>query len=517
MKRWQKVTIWIGLFPLLALGLILTPGWAKEKVVIVGDNANHRTLDPAFIGVTQDIQICRSIYQGLLRYKKNSFEFEGDLAKSWTKSKDGLICSFKLREGINWHKGFGKFTAKDVKYTFDRVLDPKTGAANRSEFVADIQEVRVLDDYTVEFRLTSPTPGFLHKLVGPRGSAIVSQQAVEKFGKDYGRNPIGTGPFVFVSWTREQVVLAGNKDFQQREGPPKIDKLIYRVIPDVDTLLLALQNGEVDIVFVMPRELAIMDRLKAADCKVIYRKSPTSLNLMMNNKKKPFDDIRVRQAIAHAIDKDAISKHIFGGIGERLDNPYPQGLYGHTEKGLLRYDYNPEKAKELLAQAGYPNGFEINLDTSPSPTHRPACIAISEQLRKVNINAKLIMTDQATWWGKFSKATTDFTTLVITWQAAPELSLLRYFHSSAFSPGINVCRYDKIDGLIEKVRKEESEEKRIEIHHQIQKQFMEDIPSVPIMKLYYPIGYRSHLSGVSELDYMHWGDDFYSLTVGEKK
>ncbi|HSR11923.1 MAG TPA: ABC transporter substrate-binding protein, partial [Thermodesulfobacteriota bacterium] len=148
MKHGKKIIDAVGVIFLIILALTVAPAPAKEKVLIVGDNANHRSLDSASIGVTQDIQISRAIYQGLLRYKKNSFEFEGDLAKSWTVSKDGLTYTFKLRDGINWQKGFGKFTAADVKYTFDRLLDPKTGAANRSEFVADIQEVRAPDDMT---------------------------------------------------------------------------------------------------------------------------------------------------------------------------------------------------------------------------------------------------------------------------------------------------------------------------------------------------------------------------------
>ncbi|HSR10051.1 MAG TPA: ABC transporter substrate-binding protein [Thermodesulfobacteriota bacterium] len=513
MNLWGKTGIVV--FILALTGGMMTPAECKERTFVIGDNSTLNTLDPAFMGVAQDIMNARNIYQGLVRYKRNTDILEGDLAKSWTVSKDGLVYTFKLRDDVTWHKGFGKFTARDVKFTFDRVLDPKTGASTRSEIVNDIQEVRIVDEFTVEFRLKSPTPGFLHKLPGPRATAILSQKAVEKYGKDYGRNPVGTGPFVFESWTREQVVYAANKEY--REGPPKIDRLIFRIVPDIDTLVLALQNGDIDVVFAMPREPALLDRVKAAGCNITYRKAPSSQNLMMNTKKKPFDDVRVRRAIAHAVDKDVILKYVMGGFGERLDSPFPQGLYGHTESGIARYDHNPEKAKELLTQAGYPNGFEVNLDTSTSPNHNPVCVAVSDQLRKVNINAKLVVTDQATWWGKFSKGTTDFSTMVISWQPAAELSLLRFFHSSAFSPGLNICRYDKIDDLVEKARKEPNDGRRKDYYVQIQKQFMEDIPSVPLMNFFYPMAHRSHISGLSELDFLFWGDDVYSLNIGEKK
>ncbi len=128
-------------------------------------------------------------------------------------------------------KDLANFSARDVKYSFERLLDPKTNAPARSEVVLDIKEVRVLDDYTVEIHLKTPCAPFLHKLVGPRATGIVNQEAVEKFEKDYGRNPIGTGPFIFDSWTREQCVLLANRDFQQREGPPKIDQLSIKSFP----------------------------------------------------------------------------------------------------------------------------------------------------------------------------------------------------------------------------------------------------------------------------------------------
>ena len=403
-----------------------------------------------------------------------------------------------------------------MKYTFDRILDTKTGSSWRSELINELKEVKVIDDYTVELHLKSPYVPFLHKLVGPRVAGIVNQKAVEQFGKDYARNPIGTGPFIFDSWTREQVVYLANKDFQQRQGPPKIDKLIYRVIPDSDTLMLALQKGDIDIAFSLPREKAVMERLKASGCNVVYRRSPMTQNLLMNTKKKPFDDVRIRRAIAHAIDKDSFIKHIYAEMGTRLDSPISKEVIGHTEKGIPYYEYNPEKAKELLKQAGYPNGVEVVLDSSPSSNHLPLCTAVSEFLRKANINAKLNVSDQATWWSRFSKGTIDFTTLVYTWQPVPDATLVRFYHSSAFSPGLNITRYDKIDDLIDRAKQQADEKDRMATYFQIQKRIMEDLPSIPICNMYIPIAFRKHISGVDEMDIPLWGNDIYYLKVGEK-
>ena len=516
MNHRSKIILRVVLGFWVAFAILSSPAGAKEKVVTLGDYSVLRTLDPAFVALSQDIMICRNIYQSLLRYKINTSEIEGDLAKSWTVSKDGMVYTFKLREDVQWHKGFGKFTAQDVKYTFDRILDPKTAAPTRSEIVNEAKEIRVLDDYTVEFQLKYPCVPFLHKLVGPRGTGIVNPKAVEKFGKDFARNPIGTGPFIFESWTREQCVIVANKDFQQREGPPKIDKVIYKIIPDVDTCVLALQKGEVDMLWVIPREQAVIDRIKAAGCKITFSKRPTWQHLVMNTKKKPFDDVRVRQAIAYAVDKDSLIKHVFSGMAERLDSLIPKGFWGHTEKDIPRYDYSPGKAKELLAKAGYPNGFEVNLDTFQSPSYLPLATAIADQLRKVGITMKLVVTDQATWWGKLSKATTDFSLVLPSLQPDADFPLMRYYHTSAFSPGINVSKYDKLDELIEKARKERDEKKRLENYFQIQKRLMEDLPVIPLMMMIYPIPYKSHISGVAERDFI-WGLDFYPMHFVEKQ
>jgi peptide/nickel transport system substrate-binding protein len=516
MRNKGKGILAIGFLFFVGLSILSYQAWAKEKVITVGDASPLRILDPAFLGNAPDIMMSRGIYQSLLRYKFNSSEIEGDLAKSWSISKDGTVYTFKLRDDVYWHKGFGKFSAKDVKYSFERLLDPKTHAPARSELVLDIKEVKVIDDYTVEFHLKAPCAPFLHKLVGPRATGIVNQKAVEKFEKDYGRNPIGTGPFIFDSWTREQCVLLANGDFQQREGPPKVDKIIYKIVPDIDTGIMALQKGEIDLIGSKPREKQIMDRLIAAGCKVTYGKRPAFQNLYMNTRKKPFDDVRVRRAIAHAIDKEPLIKHVLSGMAEPLDSLIPRGFFGHDEKGIPHYEYNPEKAQNLLTQAGYPNGFEVNLDSFTVPGVLPVSTAIVEQLRKVNISAKLVVTDMATWWGKVSKGNCDFTNYITLLQPDADFPLMRFYHSSAFSPGFNMCKYDKVDDLIEKARREMNDKKRLEYYHQIQKKMMEDVPTVPLMMMIYPIAYQSNISGVADWDCV-FGVDFYTLHVLDKK
>ncbi len=290
----------------------------------------------------------------------------------------GPVYTFKLRDDVKWHKGFGKFTAQDVKYSYDRMMDPKTKSLGRADLIIDIKEVKALDDHTVQFILKAPYKPFLYKLAGAK-LAIVNQKAIEKFGKDYNHNAVGTGPFILESWDRNGAVIIANKEFH--EGAPGIDKVVFKVIPDNETLMMALQNGEIDLGVVIPRDKAVLDRLKSAGMKITVTKRPVWQNLWMNNKAKPFDNVLVRRAMAHAIDKDSLVKYVFEGFARKLDSPVPIGFFGHADKGLPKYDYNPAKAKALLAQAGYPNGLEVSIDTFQNANFLPLATALAEQFR----------------------------------------------------------------------------------------------------------------------------------------
>jgi ABC-type transport system substrate-binding protein len=500
-------------FCFLLMGFLACWGTAegKEKVLTVGDTSVLRSIDPAFVGIGVDVMLARNIYQSLVRYKLNTSEIEPDLAKSWTVSKDETVYTFKLRDDVRWHKGFGKFTAQDVKYTFDRVMDSKTASPARSDLEKDLKEVKALDDYTVQFILKSPFKPFLHQLAGNR-VGIVNQKAIEKFGKDYNRNAVGTGPFYVESWSQNGAILMANKEYF--EGAPKIEKIVYKAIPDTETLVMALQKGDIDLIWVMPKDKAVIERLKAAGIKITVTKRPVWQNLWMNNKAKPFDNVLVRRAMAHAIDKDSLIKYVLDGFAQKLESPIPIGFFGHVDEGITKYEYNPEKAKALLAQAGYPNGFEISLDTFQNSNYLPLATALAEQFRKVGITVKLSVTDQSTWYGKLSKGTSNFTMLLPATPPEADFPLMLFYHSSSFAPGLNVCKYDQMDDLIEKARNERSDQKRKKLYLQIQKKFMEDIPGVPLFMVWYPHPHKKNLSNIPEWD-VRFGFDFYQMKMAD--
>lgn len=516
MKRLFKSFGLLGLAFVLGSFFPLIPGEAaaKEKVVVVGSYSPIMSLDPGSSPMAQLSLLARNIFQGLVRYKTNSAEFEGDLAKSWTVSPDGLVYTFKLRDHIQWHKGFGRVTAHDVKFSFDHVMDPKTRSVFLGEVTGTVKGLKIVDDLTVEISLKERDAAFLHKCVRPKPVAIMSQKAMEKYGKDFGRNPVGSGPFAFESMTREQIVLTANKEYY--EGPPKIDKVIYKVIPDADTQILAIQKGELDLIFVFPREKAVLDQVKAAGCKVTSMDYGAWHMLLLNSQFKPFTDVRVRRAMAHAIDRDMIIEHVFSGMADKLNSPIPKGYFGHTEQGLRRYDYDPKKTKELLAEAGYPNGFEFTFDTFNSPSYLPLATALQAQWEKVGIKVKLDVSDQPSWIKKVMGGTSTLSLFQPSRIPDADGPLMHFFHSASFSPGTNLFRYNKLDKEIDEARKEVDSTKRIRAYLEIQKKLMEELPVIPLFMMYFPTPYRPHIAGLPDKDPI-WGFDFYSLQfLGEK-
>ena len=505
----------------LGLGLVLLFGPlagmpaadAQERVLIVGDSSPVNTLDPTASLIAQNIGFSRNLFQSLLRYKPNSVELEGDLARSWTVSPSGLVYTFKLRENVKFHKGFGKVTAQDVKFSYDRVMDPKTKSVFKSELDA-VKEVRVLDDLTVEIHLKERDVVFLHKCARPRPVAIVPRAAIEKFGSDFARNPIGSGPFVFQSMSREEIVLTANPDYQ--EGPARIDKIVYKVIPDVDTLVLALERGDVHLGVIVPREKAVMMRLSAAGRTVKFVDRGAWHMMLINPGVKPLDDVRVRRAIAHAIDRDSIITHVLSGTAQKLDSLVPRGYFGHTEEGLRRYDYDPKKAKQLLTEAGYPDGFEIAFDTFTSPSYLPIATVIQNQLEKVGIKAKLSVSDQPTWMKKVTGATAAISLYLPVRPPDADIPLVNFFHSAGFSPGANLARYDKVDKEITAARGETDQAKRRKSYHDIQKKLMEDLPAIPLFMMAYPTPHVKNLAGIPDRDPV-WYFDFYHFYFTDKK
>jgi peptide/nickel transport system substrate-binding protein len=476
----------------------------KDTLAVVG--ATHQaTMDPHFAITTQDLLFTRNIYNALVKFKPNSIEFAPDLATSWTVSRDGLEYTFKLRRDVEWHKGYGKLTAGDVKASFERLLDPAT----KSPFAGSmrmLKEAVVVDDYTVKLVLKEPYAGFLYLLTPYRAGPIVNARAVREKGANYAWDPVGTGPYVFESRVpnREAVIRANDKYWG---GAPAIKTVVYRTVTDTNAEVIGLENGEYDLIYSQIREQAVADRLKRAGFKeaLVHRNLPQVV--MMNVTVKPFDSVKVRQAIAHSIDRKQLIELAYNGIGEPWYSPIPKG-YPYVTENVPRYGYDVQKARQLLAEAGYPNGLEVTMVNYDE--NKLGGEVIAEQLKPAGIAVKLEVLDQPTWLGRmFRGQGVYFAIHCCVRQPDPDIWL-----TDAFTPAggaIAVSKYNLEADLIP-ARRELDPRKREQMYQEIQQKLMRDIPMIPLMMRPEAMLHSPKLQGMPSLEPI-WGLDITRLTL----
>ena len=332
------------------------------------------------------------------------------LAESWDISDDGLEYTFHLRQGVKFHNG-NDFTAEDVAYTFHRMLTVEGGV--NTEFIDQIkgadellagetdtlEGVEVVDDYTIKVTLKEPFAGFLASISSP-GVSIYDSEATEAAGDQFGMDPavtVGTGPFEFSSWSfNNQLVLTRNEDYWK--GASGLPGVVIKIIPDTETQSMMFESGELDI----------LDLDYAADSadrftetypdQIVQGPRVGIVYFTMNFNKEPFQDVRVRKAVQMSIDRQAILDALYGGRGQVEQGIFPHGLIGfNPDQEEIKYD--PEAAKALLAEAGYADGFdmEIAADSSASDTMTMALEIVSDQLAEVGIRAEIKNYDESTW------------------------------------------------------------------------------------------------------------------------
>ena len=332
------------------------------------------------------------------------------LAEDWDISADGLEYTFHLRQDVKFQNG-NDFTAEDVVYTFHRLLtvengvntellDQVKGAAEVIEGSADTLEgVEMVDDYTVKITLKEPFAAFLSCLTAP-GLSIYDSEATEAAGDQFGMDPavtVGTGPFRFAGWTfNDQLVLVKNEDYWK--GAPELPGVVIKIIPDTETQTMMFESGELDLLDLDFVTDAADRFLETYPEQIVQGPRVGITYFTMNFNIEPFQDLKVRQAVQMAIDRQAILDALYGGRGQVEHGIYPYGLIGFNE-GQTKISYDPEKAKALLAEAGYPDGFTMELaaDASASDTVTMALEIIKEQLAAVGINAEIKNYDESTW------------------------------------------------------------------------------------------------------------------------
>ena len=433
-------------------------------------------LDPTTATSTAIPRVVYSnVLEGLVKIDRNG-KIAPALARDLKISKDGKEYTFVLKRGVKFHDG-KSFDAEDVKFTFERLMDEKTGTAHR-EYYKDIDSVQVVNSHTVKIKLKNVNSMFLFNLARP-DSIIVNKQAVDKMKSV----PVGTGPFKFVEWMPgDHITLTKFGDYH-RKGIPYLDKVTFKFIGDPSAQIASLKAGDIDAIAydVSPENALLLE--KDPKFKVLNGYTTTKVILSTNNSRKPFNDVRIRKAMAHAIDRSALIKGAMSGygvpIGSHMDpgNPYYINL-------TSAYPYDPQKAKQLLTEAGYPNGFEavIKLPERYAYARRTGEI-MTDMLSQVGIKLKIELTEWGQWIDRvFKNADYDLT---VIGHAEP-------FDINIYANPKYYFRYDspKFQETLKKAEMEADPKIRKELYIACQKIITEDavngflyvLPSLPTMK-----------------------------------
>jgi ABC-type transport system substrate-binding protein len=416
--------------------VFVQPGHAQSLVrggtLTFATGADPDSLDPQNTQSNPGEQINRMMFENLVRFNAK-MQLEPGLAESWTSSKDGLTWTFKLRKGVKFHDGT-PFDAKAAKYFLDRVLgDEKPFKA--SLYTPIVQSAEAVDPTTLRVVLKQPFAAFLFNIAHSAGG-IVSPAAHQKWGKDLTLHPSGTGPFKFVEWVKGDHVTIERNDAYWA-GAPNLDRIVIKTVREDQARVLMLESGGADVILNIPTEE--IPRLRK-DARFTIDSTPTAraLYVTFNVAKKPFDDVRVRQALNYAVNKDAIVKELFQNHAQAVSSVVAPLQNGYA--ALPGYPYDPKKAKELLAQAGHPS-LKVKLWTPKGRYVKDYELAqaVQQDLAAVGVEATLSTME----WGAYLTATktapdqTDRELFLLGWSPSTgeaRWGIFPLLHSSQLSP-----------------------------------------------------------------------------------
>jgi peptide/nickel transport system substrate-binding protein len=454
------------------------------------------TLDPIKSVQGADNWTHVHVFDTLVRAPDGSFattpqDFRPALAETWQSSADALRWSFKLHEGVAFHKGFGELTSDDVKFTYDRLCDPVTSGGLKVLF-ENIATVRTDGKYGINFALHRPDPLFLASSVFQSGACIVCRKAAEAKGDAIEMDPIGTGPYEFVRIDPAVgVFLKGNDRYFG--GVPPTPNLEFHYILDTTARTLALLAGKIDMIEAA-RSPGWLPSIKARDPRLMVDAvvPGSSFTVSLNLTKKPFDDVRVRQALMYAIDRDAIAKSM-APISQRSYglNPaeFPGGFTAATIPADFRYDHDPARAKHLLAEAGLPNGFAFPAFTSQREDYNSLMLMVQEQLRQIGVTVDLSIVDHTTFQATIRKDSDMMAQRSGAYPPVPTMIFAEQVSAGAVakgdgSGGANYSHYGVatpgIDALLEQALNEADLQKRVELCQQMEQRVLADVPIIPL-------------------------------------
>ncbi|MDI9548666.1 MAG: glutathione ABC transporter substrate-binding protein [Chloroflexota bacterium] len=360
--------------------------------IVVAQYADVVNLDPQDTNDNASYGPEKLMYEGLVGYNA-AMEMEAQLAERWEASDDATEFTFFLRQGINFHDGT-PFNAEAVKYNFERVINPDN-ALKRYGLYNIIASVEVIDEYTVKFTTTKPFGAMLATFAHPAGG-IISPTAAAQYSDvhEFGKNPVGTGPFKFVEWVPGDHLTVEKFDgYWNSDAAAQVDRITIKPVPEAGTRIAMLLAGDAHFINqVPPSQVELV--VGGEDVALAENESIYTYWVAMNTQIEPFNNKQVRQALNHAVDKQAIIDVVLRGYGKITDSPIAPRVWGYTP--VMIYEYDPEKAKQMLADAGYPDGFSTTMWISDSSEAKEAAIAMQGQLAEVGVQVEVVPMEAAT-------------------------------------------------------------------------------------------------------------------------
>lgn len=467
-------------------------------------SADATSMDPHFItNIPSANMHYQKVYETLVQFDKD-MEIIPNLAKEW-EQLDDVTWEFTLNEGITFHDGV-PFNAAAVKNTLDRLLDPETGSPQRDK-VSMIDEVKVIDETTVQLLLKEPYSPIL-SILSSQEASIMSPKSIKEDPESLADTPIGTGPFKFESWeSGKAVTLVKNEDYWGT--PAKVDKVVFQVIPEDSTRLAMIETGEAQISDEVP--VTELDRIENSEQMNLMRTEGLAVEYVgFNTQKAPLDNVELRKAISHAIERESIITGIYNDVGTLAQATMSPNVFGYTDK-VKPYPYDVNKAKELVEKSGVDPNSKLTLITSDRKERINMAEVIQSQLKGIGLEVDIQVLEYGAYIEVVDSGEHDM--FIGGWGNATgdgDYNQYNLFHTDSFgSPG-NHFYYSKpeVDALIEEGRKEPDDKKRLEIYEKVQLIEMEDAVYIPIRNYEHMAVYNDGVQGfwLSPVNYLMLDD-----------
>lgn len=490
-------------FATAATSALPAPAGAADRNTIRFGLAVQRvnSLDPAINIQGEDQTVTRQIFDTLVDPPYGTFDLDPrglvmEAAESMEISPDAKTYTIKLREGMLFHKGYGEVTADDAKFTLDRLRDPATGSGYRI-YYEPIEDVKLLDKYRFQIVLKQPDPTLYAKALIARAAFILPRKAVEKLGEGFRRAPVGSGPFEFETIDPNRGVVL--KAFEQYHGgKPAVDGVEFRYVPDSTARTLAFAKGELDMIEGVRLPGWTDDIRRQVPKAKIDLTRPGSNNMVsFNLTRKPFDDIRVRKAIRYAVDRKVLKDaygDLYGDVWGINPPEYPGGFTSADLPAELRYDYDPAKAKQLLAEAGFPKGFAFDQEISQREDFQGIMLLLQDMLRQVGIDMRLKTIEHVRFHTDMNH---DLGTLVLNSETTAPVGTLLFDSSLLKSAAVdangggrsNFSHYGAampgIDDIYAQIMAEPDLEKRIALTREAELRVLRDMPAWNALSLHW--------------------------------